>query len=180
MNMFHLNNENVNVTLLSERCLKFPVQVVKYVRVKLDHVTHYLKGDARVKLIWLVRDPRGVWDSRNKHGWCMQSSPCNNFDQLFHVYTDNLVTSKKLLESYPSQFTILRWEEMVEDRTGTLNRLVNFIGLDNPQPMFSELERINAAQPLNGSMSWREKSNQVENTRIETVLKAPMEELGYL
>ena len=58
---------------LSQLCPKFPIQIIKTVRLPMQNLADllmYSDDDRDVRVIFLVRDPRGTMSSRKNMKWC--------------------------------------------------------------------------------------------------------------
>jgi hypothetical protein len=98
---------------LSKSCNLFPYQTMKLTDTKLHIAAKLLEfEDLNIKMIYLVRDPRGSLISRNKIDWCRATQSCIDAK----IVCDNLVSdfkiAHKLKKKYPKRFYIIRYEDM--------------------------------------------------------------------
>ena len=93
---------------LQKVCPLFPVNLIKTVRLPLADAERLIR-DTGVKVIYLVRDPRGVMESRWTAKWCQDpchsTQECNRCaDELCQLYTANLRAEQKLAKQYPERY----------------------------------------------------------------------------
>lgn len=122
-NLFFYNFRlwNVCKNLLSERfacfipdlyfqtCPMFPIRVIKTVRMRVAETERLLlDGEIKqtLKIVVLVRDPRGVMNSRLSLGWCKKQHSCINSYTVCNNLNDDILAALRLKEKYPGQNTI--------------------------------------------------------------------------
>lgn len=59
-----------------------------------------------VRIVLLVRDPRGTMQSRRHRVWCAGNEDCEDPRLVCQDLQDDYKTAKEMLEKYPSRF---RW-----------------------------------------------------------------------
>ncbi|KAG0728670.1 Carbohydrate sulfotransferase 1 [Chionoecetes opilio] len=113
---------------LSRLCSLFPVHVMKVVRARLELLAPLL-ADPRVRLVWLVRDPRAVVNSRTSSvAWC-QTRACSDPGYLCSDLTADFSTYLVLKETHPSQVMLLRYEDLARDPYRKSREVLTFAGL---------------------------------------------------
>ena len=80
-----------------------PVNLIKTVRLGLEGAEKFLRDPTLdLRVIHLVRDPRGVLSSRMKLSWC-RSSSCTNTTLVCKDLLNELQIAKKLQTKYPAK-----------------------------------------------------------------------------
>ena len=112
---------NVCKNLLSERfacfipdlylqvCPIFPIRVIKKVRMRVAE-TERLMLDSEIKqtlkIVVLVRDPRGIINSRVSLDWCRLQKACIDTNTVCKDLTGDILAALRLKKKYPGQNTI--------------------------------------------------------------------------
>lgn len=95
--------------LYFQTCPIFPIRVMKTVRMRVAE-TERLLLDSEIKqtlkIVVLVRDPRGVMNSRLSLGWCQKQNSCNNPNILCKDLTSDILAALRLKKKYPGLNTI--------------------------------------------------------------------------
>lgn len=105
-------------------CALFPMQSMKLVRLRLS-VLEPILADSRlcrfcfneqnerkiiyfysfnVRLVYLVRDPRAIMESRKRRPWCQHSSDCNDPKAVCNDLRQDYETAQRFVELYPTRF----------------------------------------------------------------------------
>ena len=114
--------------VLNKLCGFFPIHVAKLVRVRLSLLEKQLL-DPRVKLVWLVRDPRAIQNSRKSNvDWCRTSS-CSDPSTMCSSLRDDYNWFLKLREDHPSKVMLLRYEDLAKDAYNKSRNVLQFAGL---------------------------------------------------
>jgi hypothetical protein len=68
-----------------------------------------MEPSLNLKLILLVRDPRGIMKSREKRDWCETSNfDCMNVSKLCQDLNDDYKTALALAQIIPKQVIVIR------------------------------------------------------------------------
>lgn len=114
----------------SKFCKLFPFQTMKIVRLRLRLVEDFLKNDdQRVKVVFLVRDPRGVMQSRQHRDFCQPSPDCWQPELLCADMVTDYATASYFVKKYPKKFMVLRYEDLALNPNVTAKDLLKFLGL---------------------------------------------------
>ena len=114
-----------------QACSLFPIRLIKTVRLRVSMVERLLKQNEfgpNLKVIVLVRDPRGVMNSRSAMDWC-QAPRCADPETACTDLNDDFESAKDLSVRYPGQFHIVRYEDLSFDPFRTADSLFEFAGL---------------------------------------------------
>ncbi|CAG9804669.1 unnamed protein product [Chironomus riparius] len=98
---------------LGQICNQFPLQSMKLVRLRLK-VAKQLLDDAslNVRILLLVRDPRGILQSRKHEVWCLGEPECDNPKTLCSDMVADYHEAVELAKNYPITFKVIRYEDL--------------------------------------------------------------------
>ena len=114
---------------LSAACKRFPTIVSKVVRLRLNQTRSLLK-DKRLKIIYLVRDPRATMTSRRARDWCLSSDDCGDSSQLCDDLLSDLNTYDHLSKNFPDRFMFVKYEDLSRRPLETFEQVFEFADLD--------------------------------------------------
>lgn len=120
-----------NDAFLKGACQLFPWSTMKIVRLRLKLLRPILEDSKlNARIVYLVRDPRGVMNSRfDTVKWC-HSSDCNDPAYLCSDMDDDLTAALELRKDFPGLVYILRYEDMSLSPVNKTKELLEFLGLD--------------------------------------------------
>lgn len=119
-----------NPAYVSTVCQFMPYHIIKEVRLLVKHSETFLTDPKlNVKIILLIRDPRGIINSRERESWCKGHPDCENVSNLCKVMEIDFVAAKRLTQKYPHQFTVLRYEDLCIDPFNITQKILTFYGL---------------------------------------------------
>ncbi|XP_042206391.1 putative mediator of RNA polymerase II transcription subunit 26 isoform X2 [Homarus americanus] len=97
---------------ISEACKYAPVNVLKTVRMGLSPAIQLLQDTSLdVRVIHLVRDPRGCLHSRRKLSWC-HSQACSDPETVCKDLLTDLKLSETVKANFPDRYLMVRYEDM--------------------------------------------------------------------
>ncbi|XP_048517124.1 carbohydrate sulfotransferase 1-like isoform X4 [Dendroctonus ponderosae] len=115
---------------LNQFCRLFPFQSVKTVRLRLKLAEALLEVKSlNVKVILLIRDPRGTLQSRKHRDWCPGEPDCDQPNYLCSDMVSDYSAAIRLKELYPSRFRALRYEDICLNPYEIAEEVFNFIGI---------------------------------------------------
>ncbi|XP_065169716.1 carbohydrate sulfotransferase 5-like [Atheta coriaria] len=119
-----------DASFLNEFCKLFPFQMMKIVRLRLKLAEELLRDESlNVKVVLLVRDPRGTLQSRKHRDWCPGNADCDKPDLLCADMVSDYNAAVQLAEKYPNTFKAVRYEDLsLNPRTMTKD-IFDFYGL---------------------------------------------------
>lgn len=125
----------------AKSCQKFPVRLIKTVRLRAPYIEGLFKDPKlNLKVIVLVRDPRGVMRSRSEMSWCDQPM-CNNITSVCKDLHRDVAEALRLGAEYQDRITMVRYEDLSTSPYKTMDKLINFLGLPSmPEFMDKYLE----------------------------------------
>ncbi|XP_057369313.2 carbohydrate sulfotransferase 1-like [Daphnia carinata] len=115
---------------VAQLCSTLPIHLMKTVRLRVKELSPLLMEDPAFtnwKIIYLVRDPRGVMSSRTNLPWCVPDPACNDAGRLCSDVKDDLEELNRLQNYFPNQLYLLKFEDLsanVETETAKLFRFL--------------------------------------------------------
>ncbi|KAK7866079.1 hypothetical protein R5R35_013576 [Gryllus longicercus] len=176
---------------LSPFCRLFPFQSMKVVRLRLKLVEEFLKDPSlNVRVLLLVRDPRGTVQSRKHRVWCLNNPDCADPALLCSDLVADYSAAVELNAKYPNRFRVVRYEDLsVEPYTGVQD-LFDFLGLDFHPRVKHFLDthtKVNAGGVSNtyrdsksAPFHWRQDLSHQEVRNIQRVCLPAMQHWGYV
>lgn len=77
-----------------------------------------------LNVVFLVRDPRGIYNSRKNRTWCLNSS-CSSIRSLCKEMSEDIIEFEQLKRFQPGKFHLIRYEDLSLDPVGTASELFN-------------------------------------------------------
>jgi len=175
---------------LNRFCPLFPFQSIKTVRLRLN-LTKSLVEDAslNVRVLLLVRDPRGTMQSRNHRVWCPDNPDCEDPARLCSDLVSDFHSFKALQSMYPDKYKIFRYEDFSMNPSNNTADVFNFFGLSF-HPKVRSFLRSHTKSNRGGVSStfrdsktapfkWREQLSIEEVEDIQDKCSEAMELWGY-
>ncbi|KAJ8306999.1 hypothetical protein KUTeg_015083 [Tegillarca granosa] len=187
------NNETHDICIeqLEKLCHQKPIKSVKEIRITME-IANWLMGVIpNLKIIHLLRDPRGMLASQKSGHFIIDNAPtvakaaCNRFQR------DVLVTHK-MSKIYPGRIKLIVYEEIAENPVQTLNKLYDFLGLTVSQNITNYVLNITRSGKENNgyynvvrsdsvktAYKWRSNLNWQTVQQIDTECKEFYELTGF-
>ncbi len=189
---------------VSQACPIFPVRLIKTVRLRVSGTEPLLRDkDLNLKMIILVRDPRGVMNSRSKMDWC-DKPKCADVGRVCSDLEKDFEAAKSLKVKYPNQVELIRFEDLSMYPYTTVENLINFLGLswqrtierflrshtqmtreDEGKPLHIHLKKkkVNPYGTIRNSrettFKWADTMIKSKIANIEQECQKPMASLGF-
>ncbi|XP_048482068.1 carbohydrate sulfotransferase 3-like [Plutella xylostella] len=114
----------------SKFCKLFPFQSMKVVRLRLRLIEDILqdKDFSNLKVVLLVRDPRGVLSSRQTRSWCRVFRDCWDPAVVCADMASDYVALTRLQTKFPNRLTAVRFEDLALNYTRETRRLFQTLG----------------------------------------------------
>ncbi|XP_037787074.1 carbohydrate sulfotransferase 4-like [Penaeus monodon] len=114
---------------LSAVCKYMPVNVMKTVRMGLAPVISLLQDPSLdLRVVHLVRDPRGSLHSRMQLTWC-HSQACSDPGTVCGDLMTDLKLSEWVKERFPDKYLLVRYEDLGLQAEETARRIFKFLHL---------------------------------------------------
>ena len=121
--------------LIEKACNLFPIRLIKTIRLKIQYIEELLfQPDLNLKVIFLVRDPRGAMRSRSSMDWCTSPS-CANLFQVCEDLDSDVDNAFNLGKNYGNHIILIRYEDLSMQPYKTMDKLIKFLELPD-QPEF--------------------------------------------
>lgn len=175
----NVNGTNMcyNTEYIHNTCRNFTMQVAKTIRMSV-HEAHSMLDtykDLNLKIIHLLRDPRGIMNSRSKPAiasWCRTDITCYSSRVFCAKLDSDLIESERLLQKYPNRYLPLRFEELCCDMYHETERIFRFLGFGQvPKETTQFLHSHNLAILKNTTSFVTEKYLEPSYTTVRDSLK---------
>lgn len=180
-----------NATFLSDFCKLYPFQSMKVVRLRLKLAEELLKDQSlNVKVLLLVRDPRGTLQSRKHRDWCPGAPDCDQPKLLCNDMVSDYEAAADLQKKYSDRFRAVRYEDLSVDPYNHIPDLFKFFGLtfhENVKKFLDSHTKTNAGgvsstfrDSKSAPFHWRLDLNFTEVQYIEENCHEAMKLWGYV
>lgn len=154
-----------NSDAVSKVCSRAPVHIMKLTRLHMSHVRDFLRSNpdiaASVKILHLVRDPRGIVASRRRVAWCNTSESCVRPDTMCSEIRADLESYEELKKEFPKSVYRLRYEDLCLNPEVEAMKLFRVLGLNYTEHVSRYLKTHVKAQKhhaLDSHSTWRNTS----------------------
>ncbi|EDW37161.1 GL25674 [Drosophila persimilis] len=125
--------------VMSDICKIYPFLNMAVYNLRLEYLSTLLeREDLNIKIMLLIRDPRGTMHTRANSAWCANSPDCMPASLCSDMVSD-YNTALRLLKQYPQRFGVIRYEDLVHDPEEIMLNVFNFYGL--PMKRSKEVSR---------------------------------------
>ncbi|XP_043289779.1 carbohydrate sulfotransferase 5-like [Venturia canescens] len=176
---------------VSKFCRLFPFQSMKLVRLRLKVAQIFLEEESLgVRMVLLIRDPRGLLQSRKHRGWCPSNPDCSDPSLVCNDMVSDFMVSVQLAKKYPQTFRVVRYEDLSVDPFTYARSLYKFYGLDL-HPNVQKYLETHTKNDVGGLWStyrnsktapfhWRNDLDYEEVEEIQSVCSHAMKLWGYV
>lgn len=174
--------------ILGKLCALFPIHLAKLVRVRLSLLEQQLR-DPRVKIVWLVRDPRAVMNSRMSNvEWCNTPSCKDPSSMCSDLYND-YITYLGFTKDYPNKVMLMRYEDLARDAYNKSSLVLEFAGLKLQPDVVSYLDDHLSTnvdvpwstkhEPKSAMSRWLKTMSWTDVVKVQNACAYFMKPLGY-
>ncbi|CAN8001599.1 unnamed protein product [Ixodes hexagonus] len=177
-------------------CLRAPTQVMKVTRLHMSQVQDWIKANrdiaGSVKVVHLVRDPRGILASRRLLDWCNESKSCAHQDTLCSEIRADLDSFEDLKRELPNGTYRVRYEDVSVEPEKEVIALFKALGLKYTTSVANFLKthtRARKADVLDPystrrnsstvAFEWRQKLKYADIVEIQRSCADVLLRLGY-
>lgn len=119
-----------NPAFVGTFCQMMPYQITTEFRLLAEHSEILLKdSELDVKIVLLIRDPRGIMHSRKQKTWCKGHPDCENMSNLCNDMVADFKAAERLTKKYPNRFAVLRYEDLSLNPFDITQKIFKFYGL---------------------------------------------------
>ncbi|GAB0099032.1 hypothetical protein DMENIID0001_148520 [Sergentomyia squamirostris] len=142
----------------SEICRLFPLQSMKIIRLPLLIAGKLLDDlDLNVRIAYLIRDPRGVLQSRKHQDWCTGKLHCDDPSTVCGDLVADYNAAQLLHKMYPDRFRVVRYEDLCLNPYEVTTEILKFYGLPSMDPeVVKFLESHTKVRIGNGFSTYRD------------------------
>ncbi|XP_076351063.1 carbohydrate sulfotransferase 4-like [Tachypleus tridentatus] len=173
-------------------CKRSWIQVMKVTRLSMQQIKHFVQSnpDLGIQVVYLVRDPRGIFSSRTTLNWC-QNSSCSNYTQLCQEMSQDVQVFEALHQKQPHQFTLIRYEDLALSPEKETRNILQHLGLSylkSTQRFLKEHTHTNKIETdaystrRNSSITafqWLHRLNPTQTQHIQESCADVFNHLGY-
>ncbi|XP_054272270.1 carbohydrate sulfotransferase 1-like [Macrosteles quadrilineatus] len=176
---------------LTPVCRLFPFQSMKVVHIRLRLVEELLADpNLNVRVLYLMRDPRGVMSSRASLGWCRKSPDCGSPTHVCADLVDDYAAALRFDKLFPGKFKVVRYEDMSLRPHEVMPEIFSFFGLQYHRDV-QDFVKVHTTQNNKNKYStfrnssaqallWRTKLDYRKVRQLQTTCRLAMAAWGYL
>jgi len=175
---------------LNRFCPLFPFQSIKTVRLRLNLTKSLVEDPSlNVRVLLLVRDPRGTIQSRKHRDWCPGNPDCEDPARLCDDLVSDYNSLKILSKQFPGRYKVFRYEDFSMNPTNNTIDVFDFFGFSFHQKVEDFLDSHTKSNKGGVSSTfrdsktapfkWREKLSMAEVVNIQVKCEEAMKLWGY-
>ncbi|CAO1384019.1 unnamed protein product [Diamesa serratosioi] len=175
---------------LESFCNLFPLQSMKVVRLRMDIAARLLEDPSlNVRIVLLIRDPRGFLQSRKHRIWCPGNPDCDNPNIACKDMVSDFKATVELSKKYPMTFKAVRYEDLSLSPFEVTQEILQFYGLPFDDKVSEFLETHTKANVGGVSSTFRDSKSAPfhwakelsfnEVKYIQDSCKEAMQQWGY-
>ena len=116
--------------VMEKTCEQFPIRLIKTTRLRVKKLKYLLdESHLNLKVIVLVRDPRGMLKSRSTMEWCNTLNKCTDIKSICDNLLDDFLNAKAYASMYPKRILLVRYEDLSLEPYNTLDKIMDFLEL---------------------------------------------------
>ena len=117
---------------LNQMCQESHFRIIKTVRLGLNVAQkRFLDPETSqgLKMIYIARDPRGLYNSRLHRDWCVAEKRCISPQKICQDLESDFWTAKALASDHMNDLMVLRYEDFSLDIWNKSQEVFSFLGL---------------------------------------------------
>ncbi|XP_002742391.1 carbohydrate sulfotransferase 3-like [Saccoglossus kowalevskii] len=190
------NNDDLFVVSVAKQCKKHKYRAIKTIRLYDLKELEVLVTESNIdlKIIILVRDPRGVMHSRWKlHGknldYMRKNASWDETEDLCRTYASNVRYAQTCPEWLKNRYLLIRYEDVAHQPLARAREIYNFLDMSMPQNIEAWIQQNtqSTGNYPNGvtrvsslvATKWREELPFEQILKIQEKCQASMNFLGY-
>ncbi|KAK7474621.1 hypothetical protein BaRGS_00034150 [Batillaria attramentaria] len=112
-------------------CASRPVNLVKTIRFRGSAAAEMMARHDELKILYLIRDPRGTINSQRRVFRNFDRNQIQNFSKEYcQRFREDLVNLEPLFDKYPDRMKLLRYETLAENPMKVSEEMYKFLGLE--------------------------------------------------
>ncbi|XP_075743547.1 carbohydrate sulfotransferase 1-like [Rhipicephalus microplus] len=182
---------------LTALCSRAEAQVYKFTRLRVSQVQSWIERNQEIahsiRVVHLVRDPRGIYFSRRGLRWCTDNEHCGSAAALCEQMRSDLDAFGNLTRRLRDDRTYqMRFEDLAADTMNATEHLFEKLGLDFTSSVSEYIRnhtRATAAQMKDAHSTWRNTKEVADRWKqrlsirtireIENTCSDVIQRLGY-
>ncbi|XP_064645119.1 uncharacterized protein LOC135498665 [Lineus longissimus] len=176
---------------VKQACEKTKIRAIKTIRMQMDFVGEFFDLDPDVKVVHLLRDPRGVANSRSKLGLLRPKGSVElDAKVLCNKILRDLAVKKELMREFPGRIFTIRYEDFVADTDNAINALYNFLGTTRTKEAYEAFIIRTTAKSLDPyspsrespkavAEAWRKQLTGADRRSVDAQCSKVYDFLGY-
>lgn len=175
-------------------CKSTPLIVLKFIRLKVETVLEMMPYFPNMKVIHLIRDPRGMFNSRTKLGFTEKKGRLDKDDvrRSCDILRRDLSASKFIHQAYPDRIKLLLYEDLADKPMESAKSILSFANLGLTPKMENFVKHMTSStrdscafctqrkSSAKTAAKWREQMKLTDAIYIYNVCEDSMKVLGYL
>ena len=181
-------------SIMKSSCQKTRIRSAKVLRMDMSSVEELLKQDHEIKVIYLIRDPRGIILSTMNTLLMAKNSLGSINNEAYGLckkMESDYKTYKDLIRLYPERIRLVRYEDISENLVIASHLLYEFIGVIPSIEVDQHLNSISSSKENGGNYSqerqnssetasaWRHKLSQDHREMVESVCEKVLQLGNY-
>ncbi|KAH9492610.1 hypothetical protein Btru_024053 [Bulinus truncatus] len=177
-----------------KKCLQKKIHFLKLIRFTTESVGQLMSSYPCLKMLYLIRDPRGTFFSKKRAFNNMSSNTTFEADRFCRRVAKDLEHALKLREKYPDRVGVVRYEDIADLPQASYKRMFEFLELNFTESIAEYIHNktqtgvkdkggIYSTSKGNSSVAsyaWRSKINYEDATAFDEHCRDVYYRLGYL
>ena len=163
-------SRQICVDLLSSDC-KNSIPMIKTIKLTANFTLDLLHKIPGLKIIHLLRDPRGIIDSRVKGGFTLRGKVASFSQSLCSRMLDDVKTAQIIKETFPGQLHTVFYERLAENPMVGLDALYSFTKLRLNSKIKHYVQNITNSQKNDGYFNTRRTNSKKVASQWRKTLK---------
>ena len=173
------NNQSIAIRMCARQlqnvCENSPFRIIKTIRLELNDIQNLLEDLPNLKIIHLVRDPRGTLASQARVGQCSaikggQTGCTNRFCKRLE---NDVLAGQQIIEKYPDRIMSVLYEDIARHPLESSKKMYDFIGADFTEEAKAYIYNITMAGLENGCVICTTRSNSSKHTDAWKIRMSP-------
>lgn len=166
---------------MQRACLASSLKVAKTVRLPMEFIDTYIDGQdettrSTLHVIFLVRDPRAVMNSRRHRWWGARTAECLSYvDLCAHMRVD-MNAFEELKMKYPGNVWLLKFEDLARDPFTEARVLFKQLGIGLDEPRLKFFLETHTKGDFNGLAGQLERDTVRDSKQVADKWKTEMPE----
>ncbi|XP_050407755.2 carbohydrate sulfotransferase 1 isoform X1 [Patella vulgata] len=179
---------------LIRECKNSNVRIIKTIRMTMNSAKPLLENYPNFKIIHLIRDPRGIFNSRiaTEPKYFPRSRVRTHTTELCAEMSRDMSVTNAIIKDYSTRLIVLQYENLAEHPYKTTARLYDFLGTTPSLEIYGyvfcitsmggvaernyDIKRSNSTSTAN---KWKKDLRRAEIFIIDSVCKTAYKQLGY-